>query len=224
MINNLAEIIKAAKENGATVANDVRIKNVSLYPAKGDKGVDYWATLTVDAVLEGMIATKEGDYVKGKTTTVTVPMSTLVTMLYDCLFDVDSDEADALLTYKSVIIADAEKEALSSDDAPYISHLHKLLVKAKVSILSREVTKGKVKSLFALNEREIEVENDSIWHDLYNLNNLSDRKIAAAAEFAEAENKANKTAKGNSQQDNLAAILAAYAKQNNAAAINAALG
>lgn len=224
MINNLVEIIKSAKEAGAQVVNDVRVINVSLYPAKADKGVDYWATLTVDAVLEGMIAIGDGEYAKGKTKTVTVPMGTLVTMLYDCLLDVDSDEADSLLTYKQVIIADAEKEALSSDDAPYVSHLHKLLIKSKVNILSREVTKGKVKSLFSLNEKEVEVENDSIWHDLYGLSNVSERKIAAAAEFAENENKANKASKATSAQDNLAAILAAYTKQNNAANINAALG
>ena len=124
MIKDIKEVIAAAKAAGAVIVNDARVMNVSIYPAADGKNVDYWATITVNQALPGMIAEGKGDnvtYKKGLTTTCTVPLGTLVTCLFDALIEMDDDDAIDLCDYKRLIVADAEREALADDAHPYVS-------------------------------------------------------------------------------------------------------
>ena len=230
MIKDINEVIKAAKAAGATIVNDVRVTNFSVYPAKEGKNVDYWCTLTINGIVPGMIAEGKGTdvtYKKGNTTTVTTPLGSVVTCLFDALIGMESDEAIDLCDYKTILLADAEKEALADDAHPYVSHLHKLVNAAKISVIARDVKKAdkKVKSLFSINDREHEIVNDSVWHDIYGLNSIRESKITAALAYCQTANDAaansDATASKASAYD---AIMSAYKNNSAAAAINAALG
>lgn len=226
MFKNIKEVIAAAKAAGATIVNDVRITNFSVYPAREGKNVDYWCTLTIDAIIPGMIAEGKGDDVprkKGNTKTVTTPLGSIVTCLFDTLIEMDSDDAIDLCDYKSIILADAEKEALADDSHPYVSYLHKLVNASKISVIARDVfKKDKVaKSLFSINGKEREITNDTVWHDIYNLTSVRESKIAEALAYCKSANEKNGTA------DEVAAKASAYdairlAYQQNSAA--AAIG
>lgn len=228
MINDIKEVIAAAKAAGAVIVNDARVMNVSIYPATDSKNVDYWATITVNQALPGMIAEGKGDnvsYKKGLTTTCTVPLGTLVTCLFDTLIEMDNDNAIDLCDYKKLILADAEKEAFADDAHPYVSHLHKLINATKINIIARDVKKGKVKSLFSLNAKEVECERDSVWHDVYGMTNVREKKIAEALAYALDANTKNATDDAaNAKADAFNAIMELYKKNSNAAAVNAALG
>ena len=228
MVKDIKEVIAAAKAAGAVIVNDARVTNVSIYPAAEGKNVAYWATLTVNSALPGMIAEGRGDnvtYKKGLTTTVTVPLGTVVTCLFDSLIEMDNDDAIDLCNYKKLIIADAEKEALADDAHPYVSHLHKLVNATKISVIARDVKKGKVKSLFSLNTKEVEVEHDSVWHDIYGLNSVREKKIAEALAYClDANKNAAKDDAADAKADAFNAILEMYKKNSNAAAVNSALG
>ena len=127
MLKDIKKIVDAAKAAGATIATDCRVTNVTIFPAATGKNVDYWITLSVNQALRGMIADKKDEngnivtYKEGLTTTVTSPLGTLVSCLFDALLDMDNDDALDLLDYKRIIIADAEKEALADDAHPYTS-------------------------------------------------------------------------------------------------------
>ena len=228
-MKDIKEVIKAAVQAGATVVNDVRITNFSVYPAREGKNVDYWCTISINAVIPGMIAEGKGNditYKKGNTKTVTVPLGSIVTCLFDALIEMDNDDAIDLCDYKSILLADAEKEALADDAHPYVSNLHKLVNAAKISIVARDVTKDmkKVKSLFSLNNREHEVTNDSVWHDIYGMTAIRDSKIAEALAYCKAANEKNAavddaTAKASAYD----AIMKAYQQNSASAAISAAL-
>lgn len=230
MIKDIKEVITAAVKAGATVVNDVRITNVSIYPAREGKNVDYWCTLTINGVVPGMIAEGSGQnvtYKKGNTKTVTTPLGSVVTCLFDALIEMDNDDAIDICDYKSILLADAEKEALADDAHPYVSNLHKLVNAAKINVVARDVTKDmkKVKSLFSLNDRTHEVTNDSVWHDIYGMTSVRDSKIAEALAFCKAANEKNAavddaTAKASAYD----AIMRAYQQNSAAAAINAAIG
>ena len=230
MIKDINEVIKAAKAAGATVVNDVRITNFSVYPAREGKNVDYWCTLTINGVVPGMIAEGSGSdvtYKKGNTKTVTTPLGSVVTCLFDALIEMDDDNAIDLCDYKSILLADAEKEALADDAHPYVSHLHKLVNAAKISVVARDVTKAmkKVKSLFSLNDREHEVTNDSVWHDIYGLNSVRESKIADALAYCKDANDKNAAADDSAAKASAYdAIMKAYQQNSAAAAINAAIG
>ena len=138
-------------------------------------------------------------------------------------YNIDVERED----YKAILLADAEKEALSDDAHPYVSNLHKLVNAAKINIVARDVTKAmkKVKSLFSLNDREHEVTNDSVWHDIYGMTAIRDSKIAEALAYCKAANEKNaavddSTAKASAY----VAIMRAYQQNSASAAINAALG
>lgn len=229
-MKDIKEVITAAVQAGAVVVNDTRITNVSIYPAREGKNVDYWITLTINGIVPGMIAEGRGNditYKKGNTKTVTVPLGSIVTCLFDALIEMDSDDAIDLCDYKAILLADAEKEALSDDAHPYVSNLHKLVNAAKINIVARDVTKAmkKVKSLFSLNDREHEVTNDSVWHDIYGMTSIRDSKIAEALAYCKAANEKNAqaddaTAKASAYD----AIMRAYQQNSASAAINAALG
>ena len=142
LMKDIKQIIEAAKAEGCTISNDVRVSNVSLYVAVKDN-VDYWATVTLNTAVPAMVP--NGDvYEKGLSKTVTVPIGTLVTLLFDYLIEQDDDNAIDLCDYKRIVFADAEREARSTADAPYVSHLHKLL-KAKSMCLSSHLTRRNVK-------------------------------------------------------------------------------
>lgn len=237
MINNdIKEVIAKAKEAGATVVNDATIKDVSFSVAAESNNVDYWATLTLDTILPGMVGVgaKDSDnhydsYVVGKTRTVMVPLGTVVTCLFDALNDLtDNDDAFDLCDYKKIVITDAHKEAQTrATKTPYVSQLHKLVRGTKISVVCREVHKedGTVKSLFSLNEREHEVKNDSIWHDIYGLNGIREKSITNALAFCEDANKAaqttdEKTAKASAYDG----LLAQFARSAQANMINSVLG
>jgi hypothetical protein len=139
----------------------------------------------------------------------------------------DNDNAIDLCDYKAILLADAEKEALADDAHPYVSHLHKLVNAAKISVVARDVfKKDKVaKSLFSINDREHEINNDSVWHDIYGLNSVRESKIADALTFCKTVNEKNgeaddATAKASAYD----AIMRAYQQNSAAAAINAAIG
>lgn len=215
-MKNIKEILEAAKAEKATITNDVRVSNVSFYVALKDN-VDYWATITLhNAAVPSMIAEKDG-YKVGLSKTVTVPIGTLVTLLFDYLIEQDSDEAIDLCDYKSIIFADAEREARATADAPYVSHLHKMLTASKINVITRPVKKGeKYKSYFAINDTERQAENDSFWHDLYGLSAVRASKISEALEFAVTTNKANATSKADSEKQSAYDALMAALKNNSA--------
>ena len=228
MIKDIKEVIAAAKAAGAVIVNDARVTNVSIYPAAEGKNVDYWATLTINQALPGMIAEKKGDdviYKKGLTTTCTVPLGSVVTCLFDALIEMDNDDALDLCDYKKIILADAEREALSDDAHPYISHLHKLINAAKINVIARDVKKGKVKSLFSLNAKEVDCDRDSVWHDIYNLTGVREKRISDALKYALDANEKNAANDANdAKADAFNAIMEMYKKNSANAAINAALG
>ena len=89
LMKDIKQIIEAAKAEGCTISNDVRVSNVSLYVAVKDN-VDYWSTVTLNTAIPAMIpkqvSSAEGTsvvYEKGLSKTVTVPIGTLVTLLFD---------------------------------------------------------------------------------------------------------------------------------------------
>ena len=223
LMKNIKQIIEAAKAESCTISNDVRVSNVSLYVAVKDN-VDYWATVTINTAIPAMIpkqvSSAEGTsvvYEKGLSKTVTVPIGTLVTLLFDYLIEQDSDDAIDLCDYKSIIFSDAEREARATKDAPYVSHLHKMLMASKINVITRPVEKGKkYVPFFSLNDKERQADNDGFWHDVYGLTNVRQSKIAEALEFAIATNKANANANSNSEKQSAYDALMAAIKQNSA--------
>ena len=245
MIKDINEVIKAAKAAGATVVNDVRVTGVSIYPAREGKNVDYWCSISINGIVPGMVAEGKGDavtYKKGNTKTVITPLGSVVTCLFNSLIECDDDNtivevngkkmsvADAaidLCDYKAILLADAEKEALADDAHPYVSHLHKLVNATKINVVARDVfKKDKVaKSLFSLNDREHEINNDSVWHDIYGLNSVRKSKIVDALTFCKAANDKNGEADDSAAKASAYdAIMRAYQQNSAAAAINAAIG
>lgn len=222
-MKNIKEILEAAKAEGCTISNDVRVTNVSLYVAVKDN-VDYWSTVTLNTAVPSIIPKQVSGangtsvvYEKGLSKTVTVPIGTLVTILFDYLIEQDDDNAIDLCDYKRIIFTDAEREAKSTDDAPYVSHLHKMLMASKLNVITRPVEKGKKYSpFFALNEKERQADNDGFWHDVYGLTNVRPNKIAEALEFAVATNNANANANANSEKQSAYDALMAAIKQNSA--------
>ena len=223
LMKDIKQIIEAAKAEGCTISNDVRVTNVSLYVAVKDN-VDYWSTVTLNTAVPSMIPKQvsgtDGTSVvceKGLSKTVTVPIGTLVTLLFDYLIEQDDDNAIDLCDYKRIIFADAEREAKSTADAPYVSHLHKMLMASKINVITRPVEKGKkYVPFFTLNEKERQADNDGFWHDVYGLTNVRPNKIAEALEFAVATNKANANANANSEKQSAYDALMAAIKQNSA--------
>ena len=218
-MKDIKQILEAAKAENCTISADVRVTNVSFYVALKDN-VDYWATVTLNTAIPAMIPKKVADgvvYEKGLSRTVTTPIGTLVTLLFDYLIEQDSDDAIDLCDYKSIIFSDAEREARATDDAPYVSHLHKMLTASKINVITRPVEKGKkYVPFFALNEKERQADNDGFWHDVYGLTNVRQSKIAEALEFAIATNKANANANSNSEKQSAYDALMAAIKQNSA--------
>lgn len=228
MTKDIKEVIAAAKAAGAVIVNDARVTNISFYPAAEGKNVAYWATLTINQAIPGMISEGKGDnvtYKKGLTTTITVPLGTVVTCLFDALIEMDNDDAIDLCDYKKLILADAEREALADDAHPYVSHMHKLVNAAKLSVIARDVKKGKVKSLFSLNAKEVDVERDSVWHDIYGLTSVRESKIAEALKYALSANEKNAADDAaDAKADAFNKIMELYKQNSNAAAVDAALG
>ena len=222
-MKDIKQIIEAAKAEKATISNDVRVANLSFYVALKDN-VDYWATITLhNTAIPSMIAEKDG-YKAGLSKTVTVPIGTLVTLLFDYLIEQDSDEAIDLCDYESIIFADAEREARATADAPYVSYLHKMLTASKINIITRPVKKGeKYKSYFSINDTERQAENDSFWHDLYGLTGVRASKIAEALDFAVSTNKANANASNSEKQSAYDALMAALKKNSANADVKSAL-
>ena len=113
---------------------------------------------------------------------------------------------------------------LADDAHPYVSHLHKLVNATKINIIARDVKKGKVKSLFALNAKEVDCEHDSVWHDIYGMTGVRDKKIAEALAFALDTNSKNVANEANdAKADAFNAIMELYKKNSANAAVNAAL-
>ena len=215
-MKDIKQILEAAKADKATVNADVRVSNISFYVAVKEN-VDYWATVTLHNVAVPAMIANGDTYKQGLSKTVTVPIGTLVTLLFDYLIEQDSDEAIDLCDYKSIIFADAEREARATADAPYVSYLHKMLMTSKINIITRPVKKGeKYKSYFSINDTERQAENDSFWHDLYGLAGVRASKIAEALDFAVATNKANVNAGANSEKQSAYDALMAAIKQNSA--------
>ena len=230
-MKDIKQILEAAKAENCTISNDVRVSNVKFYVAMKDN-VDYWATITLNTAIPAMIPKQVSSaentsvvYEKGLSKTVTTPIGTLVTLLFDYLIEQDSDDAIDLCDYKSIIFTDAEREARATADAPYVSHLHKMLMASKINVITRPVEKGKkYVPFFALNEKERQADNDGFWHDVYGLTNVRPNKIAEALEFAIATNKANANANSNSEKQSAYDALMAAIKQNSAnAAVTTAL-
>lgn len=186
-IKKVIESIPA--KNNAQVYNGVRIKNISIAAAK-DERVRYWVNITLDKPVRGSyIDSTVNDvphYSIGLTSTIMVPVGTVVTCLFDSLFEINDDTkiddvtvedaAVDLVSAKKAIVADFERMAA---EPTHRSAISSLLIKASVNVISRDVFKedGKVKSLFALNEKESEVTRDSVWHDIYGISNIRTTKI-----------------------------------------------
>lgn len=228
-MKDMKEILEAAKADGCTISTDVRVTNVSIYVAVKEN-VDYWATITIDSPVKDMVPDRDkttGDvtYKAGLTKTVTTPLGTLVTLLFDYLIEQDDDDCIDLCDYKSIIFADAEKEAKATKAAPYTSHLHRLLNATKINVITRPVEKGKkYTSYFSLNDKERQAENDGFWHDLYGLANVRPTKIAEALKFAIDTNAANANADANTQKQSAYDALMTAINGNSAnAAVNSAL-
>lgn len=241
-IKKVIEAVKADAKANATVTNDVIVKDVSIYVAANDN-IDYWCTLSLSKPVRGMYAVKNGDtveYRKGLTTTITVPIGTAITLLFDALLDIDSKDkvtikgtqkslsyvAKKLAALKDSIVDDAHDEATN---AGYTSHLHELIVGTTINVITRDVFKedGKVKSLFSLNDREHEVSRDSVWADIYGLTGLDEDFLVDAYEFAVDANakKVAEAANANANQNAvLAALQKAFAGNSAAGVINKALG
>ena len=241
-IKKVIEAVKADKKANATVTNDIRVNDVSIYVARNEN-VDYWATLSLNKPIRGMYTVKNGDaveYRKGLTSTVTVPLGTLITLLFDALLSVDSKDkvnlgngvekslsyvAKKLGALKDAIVGDAHLEATTPG---YTSHFHELIVGTTINVITRDVFKadGKVKSLFSLNEREHEIDRDSVWADIYGLVGLDDDFLVDAYNFAVDANakKATADAAASNQNAVLTALQKAFAGNSAAGAINAALG
>lgn len=232
---DIKKVIESIPEKAnAQVYNGVRIKNVSIVAAK-DENVRYWATITLDKPIRGSyvdsIVNEVPHYSIGLTTTVMVPIGTVVTCLFDSLFEIDDDTeingitvedaAADLLSAKKAIVADFERMAA---EPTHRSAISSLLIKATVNVISRDVFKedGKVKSLFALNEKEAEVPRDSVWHDIYGISNIRPTKIIDVYKkfCVDAPVQTAQPAAANP----LAALLAALGGAGNANVANAALG
>lgn len=215
-MKDIKDILAAAKAENCTISNDVRVSNVSFYVALKDN-VDYWATVTLHNVAVPAMVSEGDTYKQGLSKTVTVPIGTLVTLLFDYLIEQDDDNALDLCDYKSIIFSDAEREARATQDAPYVSYLHKMLMASKINIITRPIKKGeKYKSYFAINDKERQAENDSFWHDLYGLTGVRASKIAEALEFAVTTNRANATAKADSEKQSAYDALMTALKKNSA--------
>lgn len=257
MITDIKKVIEAVKANekaNATVTNDVTIKGLSIFVA-ANANVDYWATLSLSKPIRGMYATAKDEHGKGTefaiglTTTVTVPLGSLVTCLFDALLDIDKKDkylvgreviggqvfpvektlkaiALGVNKMKSIVVADAESEGTRTDD--YVSHFSELVVGASISIITRDVFKedGKVKSLFSLNAKENDVERDSVWADIYGLKDIDEDTLVDTYKWATAENAKKSAASADDASQNavLAALQKAFAGNSAAGAINAALG
>lgn len=238
MITNIENIIAEVKKQGAEVVTDCRIKNVSFYPAKEGKNVDYWCTLTLDKPVIASIPNKFNEngepinWIKGLSKTITIPFGLAVTIVFEGLFDMEDDytevvvggktlnageAAEDLSDYKEWIIAEAKEEALANDADAVPSHLHQLLNRATINVICRPVTKGKVKSLFSLNAKESEVTRDSIWHDPYNATGIRVRKIVEALEDAKKAAADKKNSENKAKVSAFDKLLALY-KDNGAQA------
>lgn len=216
---DIKKIVDAAVANGAVVTTDARIVNVSIAAEKQETGVGYWCTLTLDKEVDGMYAVGRGvdaEWKRGKTRTVTVPVGTVQTLVYQALTEkaAESDDAYDLLAMRKLVAVDAAAEAKSAAaDVPHVSALHHLLLLTKVNIIAREVKveDKTVKALFSLNESEHEVKRDSVWHDLYNLQGISERGMQRALAVLE-QVKTNAAANTAASATNtLQAMLAKYA-------------
>lgn len=215
-MKDIKQILEAAKAEGCAINSDVRVSNVSLYVAVKEN-VDYWATVTLHNVAVPAMIANGDTYKKGLSKTVTVPIGTLVALLFDYLIEQDDDNALDLCDYKAIIFADAEREARSTAEAPYVSYLHKMLMATKINIITRPVKKGeKYKSYFSINDAERQAENDSFWHDIYGLSGVRASKISEALDFAVNTNNANANAKSDTDKQSAYDALMAALKQNSA--------
>lgn len=216
-MSNVTEIVAAAKAAGATVVTDVKVTGVAIYPAKSEN-VDFWVTLSINKPVDGMIAKTEIDgtkiFEKGKTKTITVPMGTVMSLLFDYLCEQEDDASLDLVDYKKLIQQEAKDAAIAAEGSIIISNLQRLITLSTINIIARDVEHGsKVKSLFSINEKELDVVNDSVWHDIYGLTKVRQSKISEALAWCkQANSKATETSTKASAFDQLMASL----KANNA--------
>lgn len=182
-------IASIPEKNNAQIYNNLRIKSISVSAAKDEK-VRYWVNITLDKPVRGSyidsIVNDVPHYAIGLTTTIMVPIGSIYTLLFDALFECDDDTkvslsngkekkvsklAESLVNAKGLLKADFEKLAI---DKAYVSTVSALLIKANVNVISRDVFKedGTIESLFSLNKREHQINNDSVWHDVYGLTNI----------------------------------------------------
>lgn len=218
-MSNVTEIVAAAKAAGATVVTNIKVTGVSIYPAKSEN-VDFWVTLSLNNVVDGMIAKTEADgtktFEKGKTKTITVPMGTVMTLLFDYLCEQDDDSSLDLVDYKKLIQQEAKDAAIAPEGSVVISNLQRLINLSTINVIARDVEHGtKVKSLFSINEKELDVVNDSVWHDIYGLTKVRQSKIVEAVAWCKAANsKATETSTKASAFDQLMASLKANNSQD----------
>lgn len=229
MIKDIKKIVaelKADTSANAAFYTDVRIKRASVAISAKDN-LDYSLTMTLTEPVRGMYPVGVGsdiEYKEGYTSTVTIPLGTAISILTDFLLDVEGDAeraADDIIKLSKLLEEDAHKEALSPEGAKYSSYLSGMLSKSRINVIARNVKKGKVKSLFSINDVERDADYDSIWHDAYNLSGVADYKIIEAAAALRKLNEANGTAagEGKTQVNALADALAKFAANNGASTI-----
>lgn len=182
---NTKEIVAAAVAAGATKYENAVIEFVSFIKADAPN-VKYWASITLaDTVVNRMQADSSGTFVPCKSRVLLMSNVSFIAMLKDCIMR--NPALIALRRHADAIDEDFEAVALArkaGDDA-YSIPFQTLLVGATISVIERKVSKDtKVKSLFALNDKTVDVRNDSYYHDGYDLRNLS----IAAVDYVEDAN------------------------------------
>jgi hypothetical protein len=165
---NTKEIVAAAVAAGATKVENVVIEGISF--SKADKeNVDYWATLRINQAVDVMREV-DGTFKPQKGVTITVSNIGFIAMLREAFMR--NTQLVPLVRFLNAIDADAKDIAAArkAGDTGATTPLIDLLLSAKINLLCRKVEKDtKVKSLFSLNEKESDVNNDSFWYDPYNL-------------------------------------------------------
>lgn len=115
MIKDIKKVLEQVQAENGSVFTDVVVTNVSFAPAAKEKSLDYWATLTLNRAIPGMIDVRTANaaggydvtYREGLVRTVMVPLGTIVTAFMDMLVEVD--DAKTLVEYTD-IDEDGDKE------------------------------------------------------------------------------------------------------------------
>lgn len=170
---NTKEIVATAIAAGATKFENVTVEGVDFTKADEIKnagnGVDYYVSVRLDRAID-VIRDVDGKSVQQKAINILITNIGFMAMLREAFMR--NPQLMPLVRFLRAIDADAKEIAAArkSGDNAATTPLMDLLLYSKVNILCRKVEKDtKVKSIFSLNEKEVEVKNDQYWYDPYDL-------------------------------------------------------